>query len=167
MERGGEAAAEGKAAEGREEEEDGGDDFGYRLFPDRNKKPQSFLARSLFTFHNRCQLMLRMTLDTSKRFPPTPGPAPLRCPGWIPGCLCGGGGGPCPPPVRPAAVTLGRGVSGREGAGLWVRRGKWRISRAAVGFFFLSCQKALLWLVSLENLRGLVPFWLAWALLAT
>ncbi|XP_049669600.1 mitochondrial inner membrane protease ATP23 homolog isoform X2 [Accipiter gentilis] len=66
MERGGEAAAEGKAAEGREEEEeDGGDDFGYRLFPDRNKKPQSFLARSLFTFHNRCQLMLRMTLDTN------------------------------------------------------------------------------------------------------
>ncbi|XP_050180814.1 mitochondrial inner membrane protease ATP23 homolog isoform X1 [Myiozetetes cayanensis] len=41
------------------------DDFGYRLFPDRNKKPQSFLVRSLFTFHNRCQVMLRMTLETN------------------------------------------------------------------------------------------------------
>ncbi|OXB63449.1 UNVERIFIED_CONTAM: hypothetical protein H355_010712 [Colinus virginianus] len=48
-------------AEGGEEEED----FGYRLFPDRKKEPQSFLVRSLFTFHNRCQLMLRMTLETS------------------------------------------------------------------------------------------------------
>ncbi|OXB61733.1 hypothetical protein ASZ78_016919 [Callipepla squamata] len=48
-------------AEGGEEE----DDFGYRLFPDRKKEPQSFLVRSLFTFHNRCQLMLRMTLETS------------------------------------------------------------------------------------------------------
>lgn len=48
-------------AEGGEEE----DDFGYRLFPDRNKEPQSFLVRSLFTFHNRCQVMLRMTLETN------------------------------------------------------------------------------------------------------
>ncbi|NXL28100.1 ATP23 protease, partial [Glaucidium brasilianum] len=48
---------------GREGEEE--DDFGYRLFPDRNKKQQSFLVRSLFTFHNKCQLMLRMTLDTN------------------------------------------------------------------------------------------------------
>nr|XP_031363763.1 mitochondrial inner membrane protease ATP23 homolog isoform X1 [Lonchura striata domestica] len=52
-------AAERKGAE--EEEED----FGYRLFPDRNKKPQSFLVRSLFTFHNKCQLMLRLTLETN------------------------------------------------------------------------------------------------------
>uniref|UniRef100_A0A8C3REJ1 Mitochondrial inner membrane protease ATP23 n=1 Tax=Cyanoderma ruficeps TaxID=181631 RepID=A0A8C3REJ1_9PASS len=52
-------AAEKKGAE---EEED---DFGYRLFPDRNKKPQSFLVRSLFTFHNKCQLMLRLTLETN------------------------------------------------------------------------------------------------------
>lgn len=63
MERG--EAASPPAAGGGEEE----DDFGYRLFPDRNKSPQSFLVRSLFTFHSRCQLMLRMTLDTSKRFP--------------------------------------------------------------------------------------------------
>ncbi|NWY08662.1 ATP23 protease, partial [Aphelocoma coerulescens] len=47
---------------GADEEED---DFGYRLFPDRNKKPQSFLVRSLFTFHNKCQLMLRLTLETN------------------------------------------------------------------------------------------------------
>lgn len=61
-------AAERKGAE--EEEED----FGYRLFPDRNKKPQSFLVRSLFTFHNKCQLMLRLTLETSKRSPALPRP---------------------------------------------------------------------------------------------
>ncbi|XP_010705715.1 mitochondrial inner membrane protease ATP23 homolog isoform X3 [Meleagris gallopavo] len=35
-------------ADGGEEE----DDLGYRLFPDRKKEPQSFLVRSLFTFHN-------------------------------------------------------------------------------------------------------------------
>ncbi|XP_051464447.1 mitochondrial inner membrane protease ATP23 homolog isoform X2 [Apus apus] len=58
----GEAAAPAAEKVGEGEEED---DFGYRLFPDRNKKPQSFLVRSLFTFHNRCQLMLRMTLDTN------------------------------------------------------------------------------------------------------
>ncbi|KFQ40774.1 Mitochondrial inner membrane protease ATP23 [Mesitornis unicolor] len=57
----GEAAA--PVTEERSGEEE--DDFGYRLFPDRDKKPQSFLARSLFTFHNRCQLMLRMTLETN------------------------------------------------------------------------------------------------------
>ncbi|KAM9246530.1 mitochondrial inner membrane protease ATP23 homolog isoform 2-T2 [Leptosomus discolor] len=45
-----EAAAPPAAEEKGGEEED---DFGYRLFPDRNKKPQSFLVRSLFTFHNR------------------------------------------------------------------------------------------------------------------
>ncbi|KAM6287840.1 mitochondrial inner membrane protease ATP23 homolog isoform 2-T2 [Spheniscus humboldti] len=59
----GEAAPSPAAEEKGRGEED--DDFGYRLFPDRNKKPQSFLVRSLFTFHNRCQLMLRMTLDTN------------------------------------------------------------------------------------------------------
>ncbi|KAL2309506.1 hypothetical protein Nmel_005707 [Mimus melanotis] len=51
------------AAEKKGVEEE--DDFGYRLFPDRNKKPQSFLVRSLFTFHNKCQLMLRLTLETN------------------------------------------------------------------------------------------------------
>lgn len=67
-------AAEGGAGPpgGAEEEED---DLGYRLFPDRKKKPQSFLVRSLFTFHNRCQLMLRMSLETSKGPEPTPGSA--------------------------------------------------------------------------------------------
>lgn len=69
---GAEAAAPAAEEKAGEEEED---DLGYRLFPDRNKKPQSFLVRSLFTFHNKCQLMLRMTLDTSKRFPAGPGPA--------------------------------------------------------------------------------------------
>lgn len=58
------AAGGGAAPPGGGEEEE--DDLGYRLFPDRKKKPQGFLVRSLFTFHNRCQLMLRMSLETSK-----------------------------------------------------------------------------------------------------
>uniref|UniRef100_A0A6G1RMF8 Mitochondrial inner membrane protease ATP23 n=1 Tax=Hypotaenidia okinawae TaxID=2861861 RepID=A0A6G1RMF8_9GRUI len=62
MERGEEASAPPPPPPPPAAEED---DFGYRLFPDRNKKQQSFLVRSLFTFHNRCQLMLRMTLETN------------------------------------------------------------------------------------------------------
>ncbi|NXX15519.1 ATP23 protease, partial [Podargus strigoides] len=54
----GEIAPPSAEEKGKEE-----DDLGYRLCPDQNKKSQSFLVRSLFTFHNRCQLMLRMTLD--------------------------------------------------------------------------------------------------------
>lgn len=59
----GEAGSSPLAGEKAGEEED---DFGYRLFPERKKPPQSFLVRSFFTFHNKCQLMLRMTLETSK-----------------------------------------------------------------------------------------------------
>ncbi|XP_015136890.1 mitochondrial inner membrane protease ATP23 homolog isoform X1 [Gallus gallus] len=52
-------------AEGGEEE----DDFGYRLFPDRNKEPQSFLVRSLFTFHNRwLSKLLSSEIDCSNVF---------------------------------------------------------------------------------------------------
>lgn len=98
------------AAEEKGEEED---DFGYRLFPDRNKKPQSFLVRSLFTFHNRCQLMLRMTLDTSKRFPGGRGPGPG--PGAAEGAPGRTGGIRVPRwNGLAAAVTLCRRVSGRE-----------------------------------------------------
>lgn len=101
----GEAAPPAAEEKGGEEE----DDFGYRLFPDRNKKPQSFLVRSLFTFHNRCQLMLRMTLDTSKRFPREPGP------GAAEGALGGTGDARVPRwNGLAAAVTLGRRVPGRE-----------------------------------------------------
>ncbi|KAM9171241.1 mitochondrial inner membrane protease ATP23 homolog [Pangshura tecta] len=45
-----------------------GEDFGYRLFPERpsEAKPQrSFLATSLLTFNHKCQLMLKIALDTS------------------------------------------------------------------------------------------------------
>lgn len=106
-------AAEKKGAE---EEED---DFGYRLFPDRSKKPQSFLVRSLFTFHNKCQLMLRLTLETSKRSPVPSRARPRRCWGraravrgrcWRWPCAAGPGDGPAlPPSCRsiPAAAGLG------------------------------------------------------------
>lgn len=86
-------------ADGGEEE----DDFGYRLFPDRKKEPQSFLVRSLFTFHNRCQLMLRMTLETSKLSPGSRGLQPPRraarrqVPGAAPLESCGGRMGPRQP----------------------------------------------------------------------
>uniref|UniRef100_A0A452IA78 Mitochondrial inner membrane protease ATP23 n=1 Tax=Gopherus agassizii TaxID=38772 RepID=A0A452IA78_9SAUR len=45
-----------------------GEDFGYRLFPERRseaKPPRSFLSTSLFTFNHKCQLMLKIALDTS------------------------------------------------------------------------------------------------------
>lgn len=83
-------------ADGGEEE----DDLGYRLFPDRKKEPQSFLVRSLFTFHNRCQVMLRMTLETSKLSPGPRGLQPSRraarrqVPGAAPLESCGGRMGP-------------------------------------------------------------------------
>ncbi|XP_037743600.1 mitochondrial inner membrane protease ATP23 homolog isoform X2 [Chelonia mydas] len=45
-----------------------GEDFGYRLFPERRseaKPPRSFLATSLFTFNHKCRVMLKIALDTS------------------------------------------------------------------------------------------------------
>lgn len=46
------------------------DDFGYGLFPDRRRgegsRPRSFLYKSLFTFHHKCQVMLRIALDGSE-----------------------------------------------------------------------------------------------------
>lgn len=74
MEEGGAASPLATEEKVEKEEED---DLGYRLFPERNKNPQSFLVRSLFTYHNKCQVMLRMTLETSRCFP-----APWRERDW-------------------------------------------------------------------------------------
>ncbi|XP_029317976.1 mitochondrial inner membrane protease ATP23 homolog [Cottoperca gobio] len=42
-------------------------DYGYDLFPERNKGPNkgSFLSHSLLTFHNKCELMLKFAMETS------------------------------------------------------------------------------------------------------
>nr|XP_014430695.1 mitochondrial inner membrane protease ATP23 homolog isoform X2 [Pelodiscus sinensis] len=43
-----------------------GEDFGYRLFPERHSEAKlSFLTTSLFTFNHKCQVMLRIALDTN------------------------------------------------------------------------------------------------------
>lgn len=45
------------------------DDYGYGLFPDRKRAegrtPRTFLYNSLFTFNHKCQVMLKIALDTS------------------------------------------------------------------------------------------------------
>lgn len=43
------------------------DDYGYHLFPERNKdKQKNFLIESLFTFNNKCRIMLKFATDTSE-----------------------------------------------------------------------------------------------------
>nr|XP_033813793.1 mitochondrial inner membrane protease ATP23 homolog isoform X1 [Geotrypetes seraphini]XP_033813795.1 mitochondrial inner membrane protease ATP23 homolog isoform X1 [Geotrypetes seraphini] len=43
------------------------EDYGYQFFPERQDKSRkkSFMRQSLFTFHNKCQIMLKVALDTS------------------------------------------------------------------------------------------------------
>lgn len=45
----------------REEE-----DYGYNLFPDRNKEKRKKELNNLFTFNHKCQLMLHFAMETSK-----------------------------------------------------------------------------------------------------
>lgn len=44
------------------------DDYGYHLFPERNKDKQkkNFVIESLFTFNNKCRIMLKFATDTSE-----------------------------------------------------------------------------------------------------
>lgn len=44
------------------------EDYGYHLFPTRNKEKQtnSSLSESLFTFNHKCQVMLRFAMETSE-----------------------------------------------------------------------------------------------------
>ncbi|XP_051886739.1 mitochondrial inner membrane protease ATP23 homolog isoform X2 [Pristis pectinata] len=50
---------------GRQQEQE--EDYGYRLFPERKsgKEKKGLLGESLFTFNHKCQLMLKVALDTS------------------------------------------------------------------------------------------------------
>eukprot|EP00079_Xenopus_tropicalis_P022660 XP_012814584.1 PREDICTED: mitochondrial inner membrane protease ATP23 homolog isoform X1 [Xenopus tropicalis] len=44
------------------------DELGYQLFPERgngDRKKQGLLSKSLFTFNHKCQVMLKIALDTS------------------------------------------------------------------------------------------------------
>uniref|UniRef100_A0A4W3J7K3 Mitochondrial inner membrane protease ATP23 n=1 Tax=Callorhinchus milii TaxID=7868 RepID=A0A4W3J7K3_CALMI len=47
------------------------DDYGYNLFPERQagkqqqQQKKSVLTESLFTFHHKCQVMLKVAMDTS------------------------------------------------------------------------------------------------------
>lgn len=44
------------------------EDYGYHLFPTRNKEKQTktSLSESLFTFNHKCQVMLRFAKETSE-----------------------------------------------------------------------------------------------------
>lgn len=42
------------------------DDYGYHLFPEKNKEKKNFLIESLFTFNNKCRIMLKFATDTSE-----------------------------------------------------------------------------------------------------
>lgn len=44
------------------------EDYGYHLFPTRNKEKQTktSLSESLFTFNHKCQVMLRFAMETSE-----------------------------------------------------------------------------------------------------
>lgn len=44
------------------------EDYGYHLFPTRNKDKQtkSSLTESLFTFNRKCQVMLKFAMETSE-----------------------------------------------------------------------------------------------------
>uniref|UniRef100_V9L913 Mitochondrial inner membrane protease ATP23 n=1 Tax=Callorhinchus milii TaxID=7868 RepID=V9L913_CALMI len=54
---------------GRTETETEADDYGYNLFPERQagkqQQKKSVLTESLFTFHHKCQVMLKVAMDTS------------------------------------------------------------------------------------------------------
>lgn len=44
------------------------EDYGYHLFPTRNKDKhtKSSLAESLFTFNHKCRVMLKFAMETSE-----------------------------------------------------------------------------------------------------
>lgn len=46
------------------------EDYGYHLFPERKKGKSSkeFIGESLFTYHYKCQFMLKVAVDTSEYF---------------------------------------------------------------------------------------------------